>query len=225
MKWRIAVVATMATLTMALPAGAASLPLAQGGSIYKVQLRPLTDMRFENVVRQQYDLSCGAAAVATIFQHFYGANFSEDEIIKALLKTGDAKEISKRGFSMLEIKRYAESHGFVSEGFRITDVTKLRELKAPVLTLINTRGYKHFVVLKKVRGDSVILADPAFGNTVKTLDEFEKLWNKVVLVVLSPDKNGRSAFIEDYSVSARAKDVTLLLPRGLQSITGGRSEF
>ena len=225
MKWRAAALAMAAVLAIGAPARAGSLPIAQGGSMFNVSLRPLTEMRFENVVRQQYDLSCGAAAVATIFQHFYGVDVSEAEIIEALLETGDAEEISKRGFSMLEIKRYAESRGFVSEGFRITDATKLREIKAPVLTLIDTRGYKHFVVLKKVYGNQVILADPAFGNTVKALDEFKTLWNNVILVVLSPDLNGKDEFIEDYSVRARVDEITLLLQRGQQSITRGRGEF
>jgi len=43
--------------------------------------------------------------------------------------------------------------------------------------------------------------------------------------VLSPEKDGQAKFIEDYSVSARTEEIKLLLPRGLQGITGGKGEF
>jgi len=221
----VAILALLAGLGIGLPAQAASMPVTQGGTMFNVSLTPMSELRFTNVVRQQFDLSCGAAAAATIFQHFYGANIAEIEIIESVLKTGDKEQIAKRGFSMLELKHFAETKGFVSEGFRIADANKLRELKAPVLTLIDTRGYKHFVVLKKVIGNQVIIADPAFGNVVKTMSEFEQQWNNVILVILSPDRNGKSAFIDDYSLRARAGDITLLLQRGLQSITGSTGEF
>lgn len=210
---------------LAAPAKAANQPIQQGGSLFSVSLRPLTELRFENVVRQQFDLSCGAAAVATIFKYFYRTNIAEGEIVEAMLKTGEVAEISKRGFSMLEIKRFAESRGFVSEGFRIADAKKLDQLKAPVLTLINTRGYKHFVVLKKVENGRVIIADPAFGNTVKSMEDFEKVWNNVILVILSPTLDGYAQFIDDYSVKSRPREINWLIERGLRTIVGGVGEF
>lgn len=227
MKAMAAVLAIAAGLSLGVPAHAATTttPVSQGGSLFFVAVKPMSELRFSNVVRQQFDLSCGAAAAATIFQHFYGTDISEAEVIEYAIENGDKEEIAKRGFSMLEIKKFAESKGFVSEGFRIADATKLRELKAPVLALIDTRGYKHFVVLKKVVGDEVIIADPAFGNSVKTLSEFEQLWNKTILVILSPELNGITEFVEDYSLRARAGEITLLLQRGLQTITAGPGEF
>ena len=226
MKLVPAALAMAAVLVLGASAHAASSQtFSQGGTIFQVSVRPLTEMRFDKVVRQQYDLSCGAAAAATIFQHFYGADIAEKEIIEEVLKTGNQEEISKRGFSMLELKKFAEGKGFVSEGFRLASAEKLRELKAPVLTLIDTRGYKHFVVLKKVVGNEVIIADPAFGNTVKTLSDFDQLWNKTILVVLSPELNGKDSFINDYSLRARTSEISLLLQRGLQSITAGAGEF
>jgi hypothetical protein len=225
MRMRTVFLVVVAAAAFGLPASAAKLPFSQGGSLFSVPTRTMIDMRFRNVVRQQFDLSCGAAAMATLLKYFYGGEVAELEIIESMIGIGDTEEISKRGFSMLELKRFAEQRGFVSEGFRIEDVEKLTELKVPVLTLINTRGYKHFVVLKHIRGGKVIIADPAFGNSVKSLEEFESIWNNVILVVLSKKLEGETQFVEDFSVRARPGEISLLLPRGLQEITGGPGEF
>ena len=227
MSWRsisLAAVA-VAAVVFGLPAAAAELPFAQGGTQFSVPTRTMIDMRFRNVVRQQFDLSCGAAAMATLLKYFYGKEIVEGEIIEAVIELGDTEEISKRGFSMLELKRFAEQQGFVSEGFRIADVEKLTDLKVPVLTLINTRGYKHFVVLKKIRGGNVFLADPAFGNSVKSLAEFESLWNNVILVVLSQELDGEAQFAQDFSIRARLEEVQVLFGRETVGVTGGPGEF
>ena len=227
MSWRSISLAAVAVAAVAfgLPAAAAELPFAQGGTQFSVPTRTMIDMRFQNVVRQQFDLSCGAAAMATLLKYFYGKDVVEAEIIEAVIELGDTEEISKRGFSMLELKRFAEQKGFVSEGFRIKDVEKLKDLKVPVLTLINTRGYKHFVVLKKIRGGKVFLADPAFGNSVKSLAEFESLWNNVILVVLSQELDGEAQFAQDFSIRARPDVVQMLVGRGTLGVTGGPGEF
>jgi len=221
----LTVVLAMVTAAFGLPAGAANLPYSLGGTQYNVAMQSMTELRYQNVVRQQFDLSCGAAAMATLLKHFYDRDISEAEIIEEMIAIGDTEEISKRGFSMLELKRFVESRGFVSEGFRIEDVGALTELKVPVITLIDSRGYKHFVVLKDIVGGKVIIADPAFGNSVKSLGEFEDVWNKVILVVLSKSLDGNAQFVEDLSLKARPGEISLLLQRGLQSVTGGRGEF
>ena len=219
--------AMTAIAMLGLPAGggAANLPYSLGGTQYNVAMQSMTELRYQNVVRQQFDLSCGAAAMATLLKHFYNREISEAEIIEEMIEIGDTEEISKRGFSMLELKRFVESRGFVSEGFRIEDVSALAELKVPVLTLIDSRGYKHFVVLKDIVDGKAIIADPAFGNSVKSLDEFGDIWNNVILVVVSDNLDGNAQFVEDLSLRARPGEISLLLQRGLQSITGGRGEF
>lgn len=185
-----------------------------GGTMLNVKTRTLADMHFVDVVRQSLDLSCGAATMATVLKYFYGQDVSEGEIIEAMVDIGDAEKIQKHGFSMLELKKFAESRGYVSEGFRIEEIDKLNNLKIPVITLIDTRGYKHFVVLKDIVGDKAIIADPAFGNTVKDLKELEEQWNNVILAVLSEEQGGKEQFARDMSVRAPVSEITLLINRG-----------
>ena len=47
---------------------------------------PLLEMRHDNVVVQEWDLSCGAAALATILNHQYDDPVSEREIAAGLIR-------------------------------------------------------------------------------------------------------------------------------------------
>ena len=50
--------------------------LGEPGSSYSMSVRSLKEMRlreaFRTTLRQQYDFSCGSAAVATLLTHHYG---------------------------------------------------------------------------------------------------------------------------------------------------------
>lgn len=204
-------------------AGASSF--MAGGTLYNVQTRPLTELHFTNVVRQRFDLSCGAAAMATLLNYFYEQSVSEQEVIEAMVKLGDPEKIAKAGFSMLELKRFAESRGFVSRGYRVVDAEKIRKLEVPVIALVNTRGYAHFVVLKAFRGDEVNIADPAFGNVRKSFEQFKKEWSNVFLVVLSSELDGESQFAQDFSIKAPLSELTSLISRGYRALPPGAGEF
>ncbi len=205
--------------------GADAASFKAGGTLYNVQTRPLTEMHFRNVVRQQFDLSCGAAAMATLLRYFYEQSVSEEEVIEAMVKLGDPEKITRSGFSMLELKRFAEDRGFVSEGYRVDDAEKIRKLEVPVIALVNTRGYAHFIVLKGFRGDEVNIADPAFGNVVKSFEQFKQEWNNVILVVLSSELNGESQFAQDFSIKAPLSEITSLTTRGYRALPPGAGEF
>jgi predicted double-glycine peptidase len=59
----------------------------------------------------------------------------------------------------------------------------LPKLKIPVIVLLNTRGYKHFVVLKGIKDGRAYLADPALGNRSVPAKEFVESWDGVAFVV------------------------------------------
>ena len=220
MAWvRGRLVASLLTL-LALLAAAALAPAAladnqfnAGGVRINVPRQSMAELKFTNVVHQAHDVSCGAAALATIFQYFYDETISEQDIIDGMNGIGDIEKIQRDGFSMLELKRFAEANGYVSAGYRIEEAANLRKLTVPAIALVSTRGYNHFVVLKQVRGDKVFIADPAFGNRVRSLEEFESQWNNVVLLVLSPTKDGEAKFSFEGGVTAPIANISSLLNR------------
>lgn len=204
--------------------GVVALPGA-GRTVVQAPVKSLVELRFRNVVRQANDLSCGAAALATILTHFYGDTVPERKVIEEALQLGDRDKILRDGFSMLELKRFAERQGYVAAGYRLQRVEDLAKLRVPALTLVNIRGYAHFVVIKGVVEGQVLVADPAFGNRVRPLRAFDREWNKVILVVLSRDRAGDTAFFEDGALRARVGETTRLLDPVLHTIVPRPGEF
>lgn len=221
MKTGRAILIAALTAASIAPAGALDIVPVPGNGMFNVPVRTYADIRFENVVKQNYDISCGAAALATLLKYYYGRNIGEKQVIEGILEGSseeDKANIAKFGFSMLELKRAGERYGFVSAGFKLTDAAKLRKLEVPALTLINIRGYNHFVVIKGVRENQVLIADPAFGNRVRDIERFADEWNEVVLVFVHPQQKGAPDFATGSTLKARTQDVFPILDRGVRTI-------
>jgi predicted double-glycine peptidase len=179
--------------------GAAPLPNPGSGYVF-APVTSFAALRFKGIERQTKDLSCGAAALGTLMRFYFGFDdATEDAIIRQVLTTAgpeDKAKIATSGFSMLELKHYAEARGLVAGGFKTNKPEDLRKLRAPAIALVNSRGYKHFVVIRHVRGDEVAFADPVFGNRVEKLETFAKRWNNVILVVVAPGRVVNASFME-----------------------------
>jgi predicted double-glycine peptidase len=160
------------------------------GDSANVRVTSLRDMPFRTVVRQQYDYSCGSAALATLLTHHYGQATSEATIFRAMYAAGDQAKIRKVGFSLLDMKRYLAARGLQADGYRWTSAD-LQHAKTPAIALINLGAYRHFVVVKGVRQGQVLVGDPAQGLKLYPQAEFARMWNGVVFLV--SDRPGRQA--------------------------------
>lgn len=143
-------------------------------------VRSLLEMRQENVVIQKWDLSCGAAALATLLKYQHGEPVTEREIALSLMKRDEYIQNPqlvqiREGFSLLDLKRHVDAHGYLGKGFGKLELNDL-VAKAPLIVPITTNGYNHFVIFRGVRKDRVLLADPAWGNRTMRIDEFNKRW-------------------------------------------------
>ena len=170
-------------------AGDLGLSGNQAGGAYTLQVRSWRDIPFRSVVRQQYDFSCGSAAVATLLRYHYGRDVNETQAFRSMYEQGDQAKIRAVGFSMLDMKRYLESVGYRADGFRIS-LDRLAQMHVPAIALITRQGYKHFVVIKGVRGDKVLLGDPSRGLEIHTRAEFESWWNGIALAVRAGPGSG-----------------------------------
>ncbi|KGM54105.1 peptidase C39 [Lysobacter arseniciresistens ZS79] len=173
-------------LALALPclATASSLGVRtpQGGA-YMLKVTSLKEARYATTVPQQYDFSCGSAATATLLTYQYGHPVSEQDVFVRMYRDGDRARIRAEGFSLLDMRRYLESLGFVADGFELP-LDKLEEEGLPAIVLLNDRGYRHFVVVKGVRDGRVLLGDPARGTRAMSRERFEALWDNGVLFVI-----------------------------------------
>jgi uncharacterized protein len=165
-------------------------------------VKSLLEMRRNNVVIQNFDLSCGAAALATILNYQHGDPVDEREIAIGLMNrpeyvSNPALVQIREGFSLLDLKRYVERRGYQGIGFGRLTLDSLVE-RAPVMVPINTHGYNHFVVFRGVLGNRVLLADPSWGTRTMTIARFESAWidypeiGHVGFVVRSPHETGNS---------------------------------
>lgn len=164
--------ARVATLLMALLCAPV---LAQQGPV-----KSLLEMRHQNVVIQKWDLSCGAAALTTLLNYQHGENLTEKEVAVALMNRPeyiDQPELIqiREGFSLLDLKRYAEARGYRGVGLGKMELKDLVG-RAPLLVPIRVKDYNHFVVFRGMHGNRVLLADPAWGNRTMLIDEFEQAW-------------------------------------------------
>jgi uncharacterized protein len=143
-------------------------------------VRSLLEIRHENVVIQTWDLSCGAAALATLLRYEFGENVTEKDIAHGLMRRTEYVENPKlvqirEGFSLLDLKRYVQTRGYKGQGFGQLEFNDLIE-RAPVMVPINALGYNHFAIFRGVKGNRVLLADPAWGNRTMTIDKFQRMW-------------------------------------------------
>lgn len=162
----------------------------------------LQEMRSARVVLQEWDLSCGAAAVTTILNYQHGDRISERDVALALINQERYLEVPelvrvRHGFSLLDIKRFVEARGYRGVGYGRLTLDDLVRL-APVMTPIRNRGYNHFVVFRGRMGNRVLMADPAFGTRTMTVEKFERVWldygalGKVGFIIARPGADGSS---------------------------------
>ena len=142
----------------------AFLPSMGGGDVV-MPVTSIRQARLAGTLLQQYDFSCGSAAIATLLTHQYGYAMTEATVFEHMFSNGDQKKIRAEGFSLLDMKRFLQAHGFEADGFE-QSLDKLTEARVPAIVLINENGYQHFVVVKGLRGDRVLIADPASGTRV-----------------------------------------------------------
>lgn len=173
--------AVLTVVGLAAPA-AAQVAFSQGGGNYSVQVISYRDIPFRTVVRQDYDYSCGSAALATLLRYHYGRDVAEREVFVYMYENGNREAIERVGFSLLDMKRYLQTHGFESDGFRMS-LDALEEAGAPAIVVINQQGYRHFVVLKGMADGRVLVGDPALGLKTYSREEFTSMWNGIAFLI------------------------------------------
>lgn len=150
-------------------------------------IEPLTELKYSNVVRQQYDYSCGSAALTTLLDFYLGRNFQERQVMEGLLQFGDTEKIvERRGFSLLDMKRLVTALGHPSGGFKAAR-EDLEKLDHPAIAPIEYAGFKHFIVIRGVKNGHVYVADPSLGNISFTTERFMEIWDRNVLFIVFPN--------------------------------------
>ena len=186
-------IAVALSSAMTTPVQAETFPIISGGGFAHLNVESIRERKWANIVRQQYDFSCGSAAVATLLTYHYNKPTKETEAFQTMWKVGNKQRIQQVGFSLLEMKTYLESLGYKADGFKLT-VDRLREVGVPGIALVDIKGYKHFVVIKGITERTVLYGDPSKGLSTRSVEDFEEIWDGVILFVRSQVSIGKSNF-------------------------------
>lgn len=178
----VAVAALLLTSTYVPGLAHGQAAIAAMNGEFNVPVTSLRDIPFRTVVRQQYDYSCGSAALATLLTYQYGDHVSEAEIFKAMYATGDQAKIQKVGFSLLDLKKYLENRGYKANGYRLS-AAQLTAFDRPGIAVVSVGEYKHFIVIKGVRNGKILVGDPALGLKAVDAPDFEKIWNGIIFAI------------------------------------------
>src|SRR3954463_9034365 len=179
-------------------------------------VRSVVELRSERVVLQHFDLTCGAAALATLLAFQQDDPVGEREVALGLMGRPEYLETPelvtvRQGFSLLDLQRYVEGHGYRERplgGLEYADLPGL----APLIVVIEEAGYNHFVVYRGRMLDRVLLADPAFGTRTMRVDQFKHAW-------ISHGKLGRVGFVLERTDGRSPPD--RLAPRPEEFLTFG----
>lgn len=130
-------------------------------------------------VRQVDGSDCGAASLATIALHYKRPVH--------LQKLRDLAGTDRIGTNLLGLIQAAEQLGFSAKAVK-GPYDALPSVPLPaVVHVINEDRAGHFVVLHRVKKNSVIIADPGRGIVKLSREEFCDIWTGAVLLLVPDD--------------------------------------
>lgn len=188
LKVSISLLATLLTLMFPVYAGTVNLGGSFSGGNFSINVSSIKEQRFKTIYKQQYDFSCGSATLASLLSFHYDDVVDELMVFKDMYSNGDQQKIQKHGFSLFDMKLYLSRRGYRSNGFKIS-LNQLAKAEIPAITIINNKGYMHFVIIKGSDEKEVLVGDPALGIKVYSRENFEKMWNKQIVFVIQDKKD------------------------------------
>ena len=170
-------------------------PIRDEDHVFQRFSKSWIDLRNQNVVMQQRDYSCGAAALATLIKYHLGDPVTETQLLEEtvrMLTLDEMRDRIRNGLSLTDLRRVAVRRGYRATIGRL-EFEKLRESKVPLVVGVIVNEFDHFVVYRGTDDRYVYLADPARGNTRTPIPDFLKQWQKnAVLVVVKPGDERRT---------------------------------
>lgn len=129
-------------------------------------------------VVKQHDLKdCGACSLSCIIK-YYDGYVPIEKIRDDTFTTG----VGTTAYNLVEA---AKSYGFEAIGFSVDDVKNENIYLPAIAHVVLKNGLNHFIVIYKITKNYVWLMDPAVGKTKMKIDEFNVIWDNI-LILLNP---------------------------------------
>ncbi|MGX1787892.1 C39 family peptidase [Bosea sp. NPDC055332] len=141
--------------------------------------------KFDGVVGQTADFTCGAASVATILTYYWNRPTGETEvlgIIRSRYSDEQWKNREGNGVSFDDLVFAAKKLGFEATGAEIP-IEDLPKLAAPVILHLDKGKFQHFSVLRKAAADVFYMADSIVGQIVLTQSDLRSQYTGKAMAI------------------------------------------
>lgn len=160
------------------------------------------ELRNQKVIRQNYEESCGASALATLINLIDDNNLTELDLLKLMSQ----KELYTDMVSFADLEEAVKKLDFKNNSFLINRQILNELINIPILVKIESDPrYPHFVVIINHKGAFLQVLDPSFGEYISSKREFYSVWDK--------DNKGGYALI--IVPKKELKTFTLNIPKAL----------
>lgn len=125
---------------------------------------------------QVQSLDCGIAVIQMIHNYFY-----DQWISLASLKSN--VNYSTEGINILELSALGAKFGIHLESYEgQIDALNNLELKQPIISIIKSDTFLHYIVIDKIKNGYVIYYDPISGRKKISFDDFSKIYNNIIII-------------------------------------------
>ncbi|VYU29209.1 peptide cleavage/export ABC transporter [Clostridium tertium] len=160
-------------------------------------------MRKNYLVKQHDITDCAAACLATICMYY------KKEI--TITKLRDILGTDIKGTTLLGLEDGAKKLGFDTKAIRVDKEGFKEKYTLPAIAHVITKeGLSHFVIIHKIKDGEVVILDPAKGKEKKSIDEFFKTFDGVLLLLI-PNNEFNPGKIKGQGILS--KFIQLLLPQ------------
>lgn len=132
-------------------------------------------------VVKQHDLKdCGACSLSCIIK-YYDGYVPIEKIRDDTFTTG----VGTTAYNLVEASR---SYGFEATGVFVDDVKNENIYLPAIAHIVLKNGLNHFVVVYKISKNYVWLMDPAVGKAKMKIDDFNNIWDNILILLTPIDK-------------------------------------
>lgn len=133
-------------------------------------------MRNFTYIKQQDQSDCGVACLKMIL-NYYDSDIS-------FQKLREISGTNTQGTSAYGLKITLEKFDFKCDAIQSdNDIWETKNMKYPAIAhIIQNNNYMHYVVVYNIKGDNLLIADPAKGKYEISIKEFYKKWSGVLLL-------------------------------------------
>ncbi|WP_059426031.1 cysteine peptidase family C39 domain-containing protein [Campylobacter hyointestinalis] len=129
------------------------------------------EIRNRNVIRQQYEESCGAASIATLLNMIDIKQYKEDDILNKFKNVGNNKQNTDM-VSFAQLQDVLNEIGYLATGYQISR-NIFNKINIPIIVKIeDDPRFPHFVVVLNHKGDFVKIYDLSFGEYISIKSDF-----------------------------------------------------